>query len=297
MINWLASYPKSGNTWMRLLLASYHNETDDPFDINRPGITNGIASARQRFDEILGIDSTHLTDAEARTLLPHVFEQMVRLHDTPQWIKVHDAQARTCDGQWLFPPSASGKVVYLIRNPLDVAVSRAFHDGHEDMAVAVEALCDPDAAIGGNGKTQLRQLLGDWSHHVSSWVDQTDIPVLIVKYEDMLDDAARELIRVVSFIYPDEHVDRIRIDRAVADTAFERLQAIEANKGFREKTPRQKRFFRQGKAGGWAEHLSAEQVAHLIKCHEATMRRYGYLGAVQSDDDRADWSQRKHASR
>jgi hypothetical protein len=276
MINWLASYPKSGNTWMRLLLAAYFRERDDAFDINAPGVTNGVAAARARFDEILGIDSAHLTDAEVKSLLPHVFTHMASAKPAPQWIKVHDAQARLPDGSWLFPPATSGKAVYIVRNPLDVAVSRAFHDGHEDMARAVEALCNPAAAIGGDGKQQLKQCLGDWSHHVRSWVDQSEIPVLTVRYEDMLDDAARELTRVIGFVFPDHPIDHARIEEAVANTAFDRLQSVEAAQGFRETTPRQKRFFRNGKAGGWVDHLTDEQVARVTACHRPVMRRFGY---------------------
>lgn len=277
MINWLASYPKSGNTWMRLLLAAYYNEVDEPLDINKGGITNGIASSRQRFDELLGVDSAHLTPSEVEILFPVVFEEMAKVCQTPQWIKVHDAQGRTAEGRWLFPPSASRRAIYLIRNPLDVAVSRAFHDGHEDMEMAVATLCNPDAAVGGGGKQQLRQFLGDWSHHVRSWVDQEEIPVLVVRYEDMLGNTARELMRVIAFAFPDEPIDPAKIENAVAQTAFGRLQAIEADRGFREKTPKQKSFFREGKAGGWREHLSAEHIARLTDCHGDMMRRWGYI--------------------
>lgn len=262
---------------MRLLLAAYYDETDDLIDINRANVTNGIASSRRRFDEILGIDSAHLTLTEVQSLLPCVFEEMTSSHRAPQWIKVHDAQGRMDDGRWLFPPTASGKAIYLIRNPLDVAVSRAFHDGHEDMGVAVAMLCNPDAAVGGGGKQQLRQILGDWSHHVKSWVDQDVIPVLVVRYEDMLEDAASELSRVISFVFPDQPIDHARIENAVAQTAFGRLQELEAQKGFREKTPRQKSFFRQGRAGGWRDHLSPEHSARLIDCHGSMMRRWGYM--------------------
>jgi aryl sulfotransferase len=262
---------------MRLLLANYYNESDDPFDINTAGVTNGIASSRLRFDELLGVDSAHLTDAEVKILLPYVFKEMTKSNQAPQWIKVHDAQAQLHDGRWLFPPNVSGKVVYLIRNPLDVAVSRAFHDGHKDMDVAVATLCNPDAGIGGDGKQQLRQFLGDWSHHVRSWVDQTAIPVLTVRYEDMLADTARELARVLAYVRPDDTIDHTRIEKATTNTAFERLQAIEAERGFRERTPKQERFFRNGKAGTWVNHLSPEGAERLMRGHEEVMRRFGYL--------------------
>ncbi|MEO5705627.1 MAG: sulfotransferase domain-containing protein [Alteraurantiacibacter sp.] len=276
MIDWLASYPKSGNTWMRMLLANYYREDDQPHDINAPGVTNGIASSRMRFDELLCLDSTIMTDDEVAQLQPHVFDVLLQLSPVRQWMKVHDAQVHRADGTWLLPPQFSGSVVYLIRNPLDVAVSRAFHDGHGDMDKAIAMLCAARATIGGGGKTQLRQTLGDWSHHVTSWVDQDAIPVTVVRYEDMLADTAGELARVIAFARPDEVIDEARLEQAVANAAFDKLQAAEADKGFREVGSRQDRFFRSGTAGDWVNHLSAEQVDRIIEAHGPTMARFGY---------------------
>lgn len=276
VIDWLASYPKSGNTWMRLLLANYFSEVDQPHDINQPGVTNGIASLRWRFDEMMGLASSDLTDDEIDRLLPRMFETMVARNPAPQWIKVHDAQRRLPDGAWLFPPQVSGTVVYLVRNPLDVVVSRAFHDGHRDMARAVAMLCDPQARVSGGGKPQLRQVMGDWSGHVESWTLQRDIPVKVVRYEDMLQDAGRELAAVIAFARPNEAIDQARIDRAVAHTKFETLQATEAEQGFRETTARQERFFRSGRSGDWVDQLTTEQAERVWQSHRDVMLRYGY---------------------
>jgi aryl sulfotransferase len=284
VIDWLASYPKSGNTWMRMLLANYFSETDEPHDINKPGVTNGIASSRWRFDELLGLDSAHLTNTEIMKLQPRAFEAMVAQHPAPQWMKVHDAQARLPGGEWQFPPHVSGSAIYIIRNPLDVAVSRAFHDGHGDMDKAVAMLCNPECSISGGGKNQLHQFMGDWSHHVLSWVDQDAIPVLVVRYEDMLADAGRELTRVIRAARPEEVIDPGRIVIAVQNAAFETLQAKEAEHGFRETTARQNRFFRNGTAGDWVNHLTDAQEARIRDAQGAVMKRFGYALAQSTTD-------------
>lgn len=276
MIDWLASYPKSGNTWMRMLLANYYNESDRPHDINATGVTDGIASSRKRFDEMLGLDSTLLTDAEVASLRPRVYQGLVALGLGRHWIKVHDAQGRLPDGEWLFPPAVSHCAVYLIRNPLDVAVSRAFHDGRETMDRAVTMLCDPAARLAKPWDTQLRQHLGDWSHHVASWVDQPAMRVLVVRYEDMLADTARELERVIRFARPEEAVDQARVALAVDHARFEKLQSAEQEQGFREAARRQQRFFRSGRQGDWVNHLSAAEVARICATHGPTMARFGY---------------------
>jgi hypothetical protein len=275
-INWLASYPKSGNTWMRLLLANYFSEKEEPHNINKPGVSEGIASSRWLFDNHLALSSTDLTDDEAMQLRPDLYVQMTHASERHHWMKVHDAQARLPDGRWLFPPEATGGIIYLIRNPLDVAVSRAFHDGHGDMEKAVAMLCDPQRQVAGSEKGQLRQIMGDWSHHVSSWVDQDAIPVLVVRYEDMLEDAGRELRRVLAFARNHEKIDQARIDFSVRNASFETLQATEERDGFRELTKRQARFFRSGKAGDWVNHLTAQQVSAICQLHGGTMRRFGF---------------------
>jgi len=275
-IDWLASYPKSGNTWMRILLANYFGESDAPHDINRPGVTNGIASLRWRFDEFLGLPSSDLTIDEILSVQSHVYDSLVTQDSSAHWVKVHDAQMRFPDGRWLFPPSVSGVVIYIIRNPLDVAVSLAFHDGHEDMQRSVRKLCDTQGSLGSGKSVQLHQILGSWSQHAESWIDQSAIPVLVVRYEDMLADAGRELARVVKFARPEFSVDEIRIATAVEHARFDKLKLAEDAEPFRETPTRAKRFFRHGTAGDWRNHLSQTQVRQLLDHHWRIMARFGY---------------------
>jgi aryl sulfotransferase len=278
-IDWLASYPKSGNTWLRLLLANYFSEADDPHDINAPGVTRGVARSRWLFDTILGLSSSDLLPHEALALQPHVYEIIARRNTAPIWLKVHDRQQRLDDGRWLFPPTASGAAVYIIRNPLDVAVSNAFHDGHADMERATAKLCDPAMTIGTRASSQIPQLLGNWSDHVSSWVDQPEMPILVVRYEDMLADTAHALARVIAFARPDSVVDPQRIDQAVRHCRIEALQSAEREHGFREAPRRATPFFRSGRAGDWRTHLSVAQVSRIRSAHHAVMRRFGYTEA------------------
>ncbi|WCM28758.1 sulfotransferase domain-containing protein [Sphingomonas sp. QA11] len=278
-IDWLASYPKSGNTWLRLLLANYFSETDDPHDINAPGVTRGVARSRWLFDNFLGLSSSDLLPHEALALQPQVYHVMARRNAAPVWLKVHDRQQRLEDGSWLFPPAASGVAVYIIRNPLDVAVSNAFHDGHADMERAVAKLCDPAMTIGTRASSQIPQHLGDWSAHVSSWVDQSDIPVLVLRYEDMLADTAGALARVIAFARPETTIVPDRIDQAVRHCQIEALQSAEREHGFREAPRRTTQFFRSGRAGDWLAHLSIAQADRIRSAHLPVMRRFGYAEA------------------
>lgn len=287
MIGWLASYPKSGNTWMRMLLANYFAETDAPHDINTRGVTNSIASSRWLFDSNLGVQSSDLRAEENDCIRPFLYHRLVAHDPAPFWMKVHDAQRRLPDGRWLFPPEASAAVIYLIRDPRDVAVSYAFHNGHGDMERAVAQLADPAHTIGRPWHDQLPQYLGSWSVHVASWVDQGEIPVCVVRYEDMLADTPRELARVIAAVRPDVPLSPERLARAVDHARFDRLAAAETESGFREKPPKAERFFRKGEAGDWRNHLTPAQAGRIVADHLVTMRRFGYAGETIETGDPA----------
>src|SRR4030067_3299012 len=145
MIIWLASYPKSGNTWMRVLLTNYLRNGNTPADINK--LDGGpIASVRKGFDEWAGIEASALNDAVVERLRPDVYRGMAGESPDTIYMKVHDAWRRTDRGEPLFPADVTAGVVYIIRNPLDIVTSATHHWG-TGMKKAVENLCDTDFTI------------------------------------------------------------------------------------------------------------------------------------------------------
>ncbi len=286
---WLASYPKSGNTWLRMLIANL-SATDGPVDINDLPERGGIASARGPFDFMTLIDSGLLTHDECDRLRPCVYEELARgadddeydAQDAPppvRFVKVHDAYTLNADGAPLLAGArgADGAVV-IVRDPRDVAPSLANHSG-TDVDQAIARMGDAKSAFcekHDRQHNQLRQQLLDWSRHVASWLEQRDIPVLPVHYEDMQADAAGQLRRVLDFAGRPAGADEIA--RAVGFADFAQLRGQELAKGFRE-APRpckSGRFFRRGEAGAWRDELTPEQVARIEEAHAPMMRRLGY---------------------
>ena len=127
-IIWLASYPKSGNTWMRALLTNYLRDGEAPADINE--MDGGpIASARLWLDEWVGVEASALNDSAIERLRPDVYRCMARETPDTLYMKAHDAWSRTNRGDALFPADVTAGVVYILRNPLDVATSYSHHYG------------------------------------------------------------------------------------------------------------------------------------------------------------------------
>ncbi|MEM7116766.1 MAG: sulfotransferase domain-containing protein [Chloroflexota bacterium] len=275
-IYWLASYPKSGNTWMRILLTNYLRDADKAADINRL-ISGPIASARTIFDEFIGIESSDMTQDEIEGWRPAVYKHMAQQLASPYFMKVHDANIYTQRKEPLIPPEATGGVIYLIRNPLDVAVSFAHHS-NISVAASVNRLADMSFTFSNHGQRlhlQFRQRLLAWHAHVTSWVDAPNMRLHVVRYEDMKADAVATFSKVIRFCGLDPDPDRIR--KAVEFSAFERLAAQEQSGSFHEKAPQAKSFFRKGVVGSWREQLTPEMVEQLIAAHGEVMRRFGYL--------------------
>ena len=163
-----------------------------------------------------------------------------------------------------------------------MAVSLA-HFWNWPIARAVAELNHPEAALSSPRRgfhEMLPQRLSTWSGHVASWLEQAELPVCVVRYEDLLADPAAALEAVVRFAgYEPE---RGRLARAVEHARFDRLRAQEERSGFPEKPRTAHFFFRVGLAGSWRDVLSQEQVRVLTDAHAPLMERFDYLREAEA---------------
>lgn len=285
---WLASYPKSGNTWMRMLIRALSHQDDAPFDINDVSQEVGIGSARGVFDDVTLIDSGLLTHDEIDALRPAVYEALAcegeADDDTEQigavrFVKVHDAYTVLPNGEALLAgrKGADGAIL-IVRDPRAIAPSLADHNGI-DLDEAIAQLNDPAMAYCAKvyrQGPQMRQRLLDWGGHARSWLDQRDLPVLALRYEDMIADTAGALAKVLAFAEITTSAEQI--ERAVSLSAFSRLRALEEATGFNGISRKSSggRFFRRGEPFAWRNELSPEQIARLEHVHGTMMQSLGY---------------------
>lgn len=275
-ITWLASYPKSGNTWTRILLSNLIAQ-DAITDDNFAALPGSISSNRPAFDAITGLPSSDMTDDEIDLLRPSYYRQTYEQAQVRLFVKVHDGFHDCGSGEPLFPADCSFGAIHIVRHPFDVAVSYANHQGHENYDKVVKHLSDPDHVMAGGGKAQLRQRLLGWSEHYFSWRRQREIPVLTIRYEDMLADTAACLKQMAQFLDLPEKEDDAAIARAVEESSFEKLRAKEDRFGFRERPENTGRFFRAGRAGDGWQLLNEEQRGRLYEAHRDAMEELGYV--------------------
>lgn len=273
---WLASYPKSGNTWLRTLLANFLKRAARAVPLN--ALPFGPALDGYRVGELAGVAADDCTEAEVDSLIPACWRAYLASSacgPESRLSKTHGAYVVNRAGEPLFPVDVTAGAVYVVRNPLDVAVSAAFHFGESGCAESVARLNDADARLGGAGKWHYRTRVLDWSGHVASW-RAAPFPVLVVRYEDLVEDAAGELERVLRFL-GFKAVAKPQLRRAAEQSAFGSLRQREARQGFREKLPANAGFFfREGRVGSWRGALSADEARSITCKHRATMTAFGY---------------------
>ncbi len=273
---WIASYPKSGNTWFRAFLANYLRESEKPVDINDLDAIP-ISSDRALFDQYCCVSSADLTFEEIDRFRPRVYELFTTQNPSPAFMKIHDANRRLDRGEPLISQSSRG-AIYLIRNPLDVAVSFAHHGGYPiDQIIAMMAnshyaICSSSDRL----HVQLRQITLSWSEHVKSWVDHSFPPVYILRYEDMKNEPERVFSEAIRFTGLPMEMEQLR--KSIRFSSFSELRRQEEATNFKERSPQQSGFFfRQGQVGLWRSALSLEQVHRIVADHSEIMKRFGYL--------------------
>lgn len=273
---WLASYPRSGNTWTRLALRSLQSGGED-FELDDVSDFGGMLTGSDLVDRTLEVDTGLLTQAETLELRPDLHAELCAGADPPRITKTHDAWVRTPSGRPLFDAAYTHAAIYLVRDPRDVAVSWARFTG-SSIDASIRFLGDSRSGLShgeGSRGVQVHQPMGSWSDHVRSWIDTSGLDPLVVRYEDMLADPAAGLARIARHI--GWEVSPEAIASAVQTTEFNRLADKEKRRGFRERAVRTVSFFHSGKAGTWRDMLSPDQAARVESDHREVMERFGYL--------------------
>lgn len=275
-ILWLASYPKSGNTWIRAFLANLIADRAGPLTPNELKNFADDEALPERFSELAGRPSYGLRFEELAELRPRVHALIAQRAEGTRLVKSHNMTG-SVDGYPLYNWQVTAGAIYVVRNPLDVAVSMTHHFGLS-MDEAIDRLGSEQVATA-NDAMFVTQMLGSWSRHVAGWMEVAERlgpRVLVLRYEDLLERPGKYFAKVSKMMGIQ---DKVRIERAVKHAGFQTLSALEKREGFIEAASGQSRFFRVGRANQWREVLSRDQVARVLNDHRRQMARFKYLPA------------------
>ena len=282
----IASYPRSGNTWCRTFIAEILKrkrldklnnielkEKSQNFDINRDLNTGPIISSKKWIEDQIGINCDYLNHYEMdriRCNLKFVNE----IHDnSPNYYKIHDSYYSPYNmGRSIIPNNCKG-VIYLVRNPADLAISLSYFNSW-DFEKSVDFLLDKNACLNETPK-QVQQYLGSWEVHTQSWTTQDKVPMLVIKYEDLLDEPIENFRKIKNFL--NIKVSENELINIINTIKFENLKKAEIQTGYFNERPKTcKYFFRSGEYGQGKLLLSNKQLKKLKIGLKNSINKFNY---------------------
>lgn len=276
-IDWLVSYPKSGNTWLRSFLTAMIFR-DRELSLNNL-VGNGIVLGRTHFDAYLGVDSLDLNRKEIFRAFPGFLKSISTNVKENLFAKTHSSFVKNDKGENIFPNECTNKVIYVVRNPLDVCVSFANHTGRKSYEQTIKLMNLNGAYFYANANVfsyQLPQQLGSWSQNYTSW--KNGVPedkILFCRYEDLLTKPKESFKRIATFLSME--FDDKTLELAIEKCDFSSLKKREQEGGFREKPKDSSSFFRKGTSGDWKIKLGKKEVESIIEVHGEVMNELNYL--------------------
>ncbi len=265
MIFWIASYPKSGNTWLRALISSYYYTKDGIFN-------NSILNKIEQFPEKkhfvdFNYNKNIVTDTSRLWIDA---QKKINLNKKINFLKTHNAFGAVNKNQFTDNLNSIG-AIYIIRDPRNVITSLKNH--YElDSDQALKWMINENNYVydthnfDKDGYSDF-QFVSSWSTNYKSWMAQKKIPVKIVKYEDLLNQTFYIFKDIVDFINKttnnSEKIDKNKLKNSVNSTFFSKLKKNEETNGFSESVISKKNnkkitFFNLGPKNDWKKILDED---------------------------------------
>ena len=280
MIIWIASYPKSGNTWLRALMSSYYYTNDGNF----------------KFDLLENIDSfpseKYFKNYPDKFLNPEdtskywIAEQTkINKKNKMTFLKTHMAICKVSDNSFTNEQNSLAGI-YIIRDPRNVITSLSNHY-QLSLDKAYEFMKNEKQAIyvKKNDRYLGFQLLWSWSTNIKSWIENKRFPVLVIKYEDLMDQTFVTFKKVIDFInnitQNKVSFNKERAKNSIKNTSFRNLQKLEKEHGFaealKEKGSEKKiKFFNLGQENNYKKLLPADLINEMNKYYKKELIQFNY---------------------
>ena len=283
MIIWLASYPKSGNTFLRSLLTAYLFTKDGNFNFevlkNINQFPNNVTF------EKLGIDISNQKEV-IKNYIKVQEETNKRDGEGIRFLKTHST-LQDIDGHKFTNLKNCLGAIYIVRDPRDVAKS---YSNHNSTSIDESINHMKEFSIGGSIKSKDRKNetithLGSWSSHYTSWKEFDKVDrYLLIKYEDLVKETEKTFLKVLTFVSKltkkKLDLDKNRLNNVLNTTTFDSMQKLEKQNGFNEAVDlngKKITFFKYGAKNNWKKFLTLENKKKIEDIFREEMKELGYL--------------------
>jgi len=279
MIIWLASYPKSGNTWLRALLSSYLY-SDGKFNFD---LLNKIDSfPSERFFKNYP-DKFENPDDTTKYWLKE--QEKMNQSNNITFLKTHNALCKINGNRFTNSENTLG-AIYIIRDPRNVITSLAHHYQISKKDALNFMLDEKRGIVSKVDKRYIGfQALFSWILNQKSWVENKNFPVLTVRYEDLQSETFNTFKKVLDFINKltnsKKKIDREKAKKSIKNCDFENLKRLEQEKGFAEaiikKGSNEKlKFFNLGINNNYKNLLDPTLLTKMNDLFQAELVKYNY---------------------
>ena len=283
MIIWLASYPKSGNTYVRAFLSAYYYSEDGKFNFNQ--ISNIDQFPHEKFFKQ---KVNNISDA-SKQWIP--MQREINQNKKIKFFKTHSFLGNYQGNHFTTPETTLG-AVYIVRDPRNVLTSLKNHYSFNDDE-ALKMLTDKTRSLmSNNGSHASFTYISSWAENYLSWYKYNQFRRLFIKYEDLISNKYETFRDIIVFINTlmnrVEGVDKIRLQQAIETTNFDVFKKREVNESFNKSENDFKKwrkfhsenknlFFNLGPENNWKKILDAKISNEIEVSFEKEMKQLGYL--------------------
>jgi len=282
MIIWIASYPKSGNTWIRSLLSAYLYSEDGNFNFNL--LKNILKFPSKKYLKYFTKDFSDIKKVSEYWIAS---QERINLQNENKsiFLKTHSALC-TLEKNPFTNKKNTQAVIYIVRDPRNVITSIGNHYSL-NIEESYNFMIDNNRILTGDkwggDNFGISEVLGSWSKHYKSWKNIKFAPILNVKYEDLINDTEKSLFQIINFLnkFTEIKIDNKKISKTVESCSFENLRKMEKNEGFieaahSEKLNKKIDFFHLGEKNNWKNLLNQEMEKKIKEEFHHEMKELKY---------------------
>ena len=283
MIIWLASYPKSGNTWLRSFLSAYLYSENGIFNFKQLENIKQFSSKDYNFKKIRNPDYQKIIP---KNWIPT--QKLINVDKKVHLLKTHNAMCSINNYNFTDQHNTSA-ILYVVRDPRNIITSISNHyeislDESFNFLTNTKKIIFPGNDIKNKNSIKDFNFLSDWSTHYRSWKNVNFCPVKIIKYEDLLSDTNKTFISILKFLskHIEVTINKSKVKNSIFSTNFEILKKLEKNDGFiesiRSKINNKKiPFFNLGKENNWKKILDKKTAKNIESHFAKDMKELQYL--------------------
>ena len=279
---WVASYPKSGNTWVRAIISSLLYSSKGDFNFNLLKLIE-IFEKKSRFNFVKDLninDFKKLDNIDCISKYWNICQERIVFDQSINPIfnifKTHSANLAINSNSFT-DKNLTGAIIYIVRDPREMIISYSKHMG-KNISESIDSITDNSILLAPK-KNLATTIMSSWDTHFESWKG-IDVPKIIIKYEDLINQGKDQISNISKFLCKVLKIDETKLDYKIhnvfTSTTISKFRKHEKINGFNEAS-KHSNFFGEAKINTWKNKLTLEEIHRIEHRFNKTLKELDYL--------------------